>query len=136
MVLTDDNLSTTQNSDICEIDGDIADDVQNATVSGAPAKRKTTKRKNQSPLESEETILLKKALTALDSSEKNDEWDVFGQFVAHDLRQISNLIFRNAAKREIMKILLHYDSLTAPLILVEENVPICSESKETYNKTM
>lgn len=44
------------------------------------------------PFESEESILLKKALIALDNPERRDEWDVFGQFVADDLRQMSNLI--------------------------------------------
>lgn len=115
------------------IDDENNGDVAMANVSGALPKSKTTKRKNPSKLEPEETILLKKALTALDNPEKKDEWDVFGQFVADDLRQISNLNFRNAAKREIMKVLLKYGVLDAPVIFVDE---INSESKETSSTVL
>lgn len=147
VILSDSNSNDTQSDVIFdENDGDVIFDdndadigIRNATVAGPSTKKKTPKRKNSSPLDSEESILFKKALTALDNTEKRDEWDIFGQFVADDLRQISNIIFRNAAKREIMKVLLQYDSLDAPLIIVEEQTSDStnSESQEkTLNTTM
>lgn len=39
-------------------------------------------------------------------NQKSDEWDIFGQFVASELRQIFDSVQRNAVKRSIMSILI------------------------------
>lgn len=92
--------AASQNDSQNSIESVDASDIEIMTVPGAVGKSKTTKRKNSSQMDSEENILLKKALIALDKPERIDEWDVFGQFVAADLRRISNLTYRNAAKCE------------------------------------
>lgn len=38
----------------------------------------------------------------------NDELDVFGQFIASEMRQLPNTSLRKIVKAEIMKILIHY----------------------------
>lgn len=67
--------------------------------------RKVVKKKCS---EDDENMLMEKALTMLD--QRSDEWDIFGQFVASELRQIFNCIERNNVKRSIMKVLLTFDS--------------------------
>lgn len=60
------------------------------------------KRDNSS---SDEDILMERALAIM--NETNDELDVFGQFVASEMRQISDLSARNFVKRKIMAILMN-----------------------------
>lgn len=66
------------------------------------------KRENSSS-SSDEDILMEKALAIM--NEKHDELDVFGQFVASEMRQISDLSARNFVKRKIMAILMNSDGM-------------------------
>lgn len=44
-------------------------------------------------------------------NQKTDEYDIFGQFVASELRQIFDLIQRNTVKRSIMNVLMTHGSV-------------------------
>lgn len=55
--------------------------------------------------QSEEDCLIEQALSFM----KNDEFDIFGQFVANELRQMANPSLRNAIKHQIMR-----DLMSAP----------------------
>ncbi|XP_031637792.1 uncharacterized protein LOC116350192 [Contarinia nasturtii] len=65
----------------------------------------SSKRKKSNSQSSDENVLMQKALEVM--SHTNDELDVFGQFIASEMRQISDLSKRNSVKREIMAILMN-----------------------------
>lgn len=50
-----------------------------------------------------EDLVLKKALAIMEK--KDDEFDIFGQFIASEIRQLSNPSTRFALKSEIMKVI-------------------------------
>lgn len=63
------------------------------------------KRRAAEALESEENDLMVQALAVM--SQKNDEFDIFGQYVASELRQIPDPSIRQVVKREIIQALLN-----------------------------
>lgn len=82
--------------------------------------------------DSEENILFEKALSVMNTS---DEYDVFGQFVASELRQMNSLSTRMMAKREIMQSLLKYgnalvSTVTQPTIQINEHQGMSYASNE------
>lgn len=52
--------------------------------------------------------LINRALSGI--KQPNDELDVFGQFIASEMRQLPNTSLRRVVKSEIMKILIHYST--------------------------
>lgn len=42
--------------------------------------------------------------------QRSDEWDLFGQFVASEIRQIFDIVKRNVVKRSIMNVLFQSGS--------------------------
>lgn len=52
--------------------------------------------------------LINRALSVIE--QPNDELDVFGQFIASEMRQLPNASLRRVVKSEIMKILIHYST--------------------------
>lgn len=63
-----------------------------------------SKKKRPNTLENVDTILMEQAIACM--NQKPDEYDIFGQFVASELRQIFDLVKRNEVKRSIMTILI------------------------------
>lgn len=49
---------------------------------------------------------MERALAVMD--QRSDEWDIFGQFIASELRQIYDLVERNTVKRSIMHVILSH----------------------------
>lgn len=84
--------------------------------------------------EVDENLLMERALTVMD--QRSDEWDVFGQFVACELRQIFDCIQRNAVKRSIMKVLLTCgsDETTANGYTSETAYVIVDDSGHSYRQ--
>lgn len=88
------------------------------------------KKKRSNTLENMDTILMEQAIACM--NQKTDEYDIFGQFVASELRQIFNLVKRNEVKRSIMKILITqgaseqtangYTSEILNVIVVDEDI--------------
>lgn len=64
-----------------------------------PLPKKAKERKHE---ENCEMNLMGKALAVM--NQRADDWDLFGQFVASELRQITDSLTRNSLKKEIMKI--------------------------------
>lgn len=65
--------------------------------------QKNAKRKN-SAVDDNMDVLLERAISVMD--QRSDEWDIFGQFIASEIRQIFDLVERNTVKRAIMNILM------------------------------
>ncbi|XP_031637850.1 uncharacterized protein LOC116350247 [Contarinia nasturtii] len=63
--------------------------------------QRTAKRKYY---EDKENLLMERAIAVMD--QRSDEWDIFGQFVASELRQIFDPIKKNTVKRLIMNTLM------------------------------
>lgn len=73
--------------------------------------------------ESDENDLFEKALAAM--NQNSDVLDIFGQYVASELRQISNPSLRQVAKTEIIKVLMSYgDVLVSTAQVQKTNIPI------------
>lgn len=74
---------------------------------------KTTKKRRLNPIASKksttpesEDLILEKALAIMEK--KDDEFDIFGQFIASEMRQLTNPSTRFVVKAEIMKIIQKY----------------------------
>lgn len=84
----------------------------------------TTPKKNA--IESDE-ILMQKALSVL--NKPNDDLDIFGEFVASEMRQILDLSIRKIVKNEIIKTLLSYSDVM--VTTTTTHVPTSHEEANT-----
>lgn len=67
------------------------------------SKRQRVSKKRRDDIDSDDSAVLERALSAM----KSDDFDIFGQFVASEIRQMKDQIRQNAVKREISKILFN-----------------------------
>lgn len=122
--------STGSNSDETEsipIISDVSDSSSNPPCS--KRRRALSHRKSKPRVcgdQATETIDDRLLQKAIDVMEKSDEFDIFGQFVASEMRQILNHQMRKVAKLEIMKILLHYSA--------QDDSPVSSGSVSYTNE--
>lgn len=71
--------------------------------------------------ESDENDLIEKAFAAM--NHQHDEFDIFGQYVASEMRQISNPSVRQIVKRDIMLVLLNsVDIMVAPAREMQQTI--------------
>lgn len=98
------------NSDLIVLSTDSSDTQSEygETSSNQTKKRSTStmQRNAKKCYEDQERILMERAISVMD--QKSDEYDIFGQFVASELRQIFDQIKRNNLKRLIMNTLMSY----------------------------
>lgn len=87
------------------------------------ATSKKTKRRNIEN-DSVDDALLEKALAVM--NQPNDVCDIFGQYVASELRQMSSISIRNIVKGEITKLLLKYSS--SSVIISTSTQSQCNEN--------
>lgn len=92
------------NSRSASIEPSTSNDSQSSTVT-----QKKKKRNISCVDDNLEKELFERAITAMD--QRSDELDIFGQFVASELRQIYDLVQRNAIKRSIVGVLMTNGSL-------------------------
>lgn len=93
----------------------------------AGSKKAPKKRNTESTTDD---ILLEKALAIM--NEPNDEFEIFGRFVASEMRQIRDISTRNFVKSEILKTLLNCGNINPPIISTHtENLPLQNEILST-----
>lgn len=106
--------SSESNSDETEsIAISISSDVSDSSNDVPCAKRRRALKKSRSRAtenEAKDTIDDRLIQKAIDVMEKSDELDIFGQFVASEMRQMTNTAVVKVVKAEIMKIILHYSA--------------------------
>lgn len=71
-----------------------------------PAKKRRTNHAAKQNTTENEDLILEKALAIMEK--KDDELDIFGQFIASEMRQLTNPSTRLVLKREIMKVVHQY----------------------------
>lgn len=84
----------------------------------APNKRKqrtekfTQRKKKRAVVNSpnDDDVLLEQAVAAM--NQKSDEFDIFGQYVASEMRQISDSMIRKSVKREIIQAIFNAGNMT------------------------
>lgn len=69
--------------------------------------QKNAKKRAYQASTSDEDVLMEQAISVI--NQKNDEYDIFGQFVANEMRQIENVSTRKKMKHEIMRIMMNID---------------------------
>lgn len=87
---------------------------------------KKAKRRN---IDTTDDIVLEKALAVI--NQPNDEFDILGQFIASEMRQMSDLSIRNLVKSEIMQVLLKYNTHNSNQVLIATNTDVLSSGNGT-----
>lgn len=121
------NASTSDNQATIILSSDTSDANSESNDSVNPKKKRKVqpphqKTKKKTDDENSESELMERALTIME--QRNDEWDVFGQFIASELRQITDSLTRNSMKRKIMMILCNGGSpqqKRSPIISSDES---------------
>lgn len=116
IVINDDDSSRESGAESCSsntetvvLSSDSSDTPHSEFESRPNNKRQRIQKKKRGDiLEPDESALLEKALSVM--NHQSDECDVFGQFVASEMRQITDPIHRTAMKRQIMQILMQSGS--------------------------
>lgn len=76
----------------------------NPITKGNDCQRVIKKTKKRHVEDSTDDELMEKALSIM--NQPNDEFDIFGNFVASEMRQISDVEIRRMVKTEIMRVLI------------------------------
>lgn len=81
----------------------------NKRPSTKPAAQRNAKKKSAKGDENMDTLLMEQAIAVI--NKPHDDYEIFGQFVASELRQIYDLVQRNTVKGSIISVLMTHGSL-------------------------
>lgn len=116
-------VSSPIDEETISISSDSSDTHTRMNLGSKKLNQKRNKRRASAISESDENELFEKALAVM--NQNNDEWDIFGQYVASEMRQISDPTLRQIAKTEIIKIILSHSNVIVSTPQVQrQNIPI------------